>query len=91
MSVTKQPWMGPGLNYSDVNHLSEFCKEDGGAWNVTGKWCTPIPPATLTDLERNAQDHGHEFIAYYNSGVKSLPGKFSVVVLLLSILITFAS
>lgn len=90
MSVMRAPWVQPGLNYSNIHHLEDFCKQDGGSWNVTGKWCTPIPPATLEQLMGNATEHGHNFIAY-NSGVKSLPSKFAALVLMFSVFMTYAS
>lgn len=90
MSVMREPWVQPGLNYSDIHHPEDFCKQDGGSWNATGKWCTPIPPATVEQLIGNATAHGHNYIAY-NKGVKSQPGKFCILVLMLSIVMTFAS
>ena len=89
MSLTLQPWMQPGLNYTDINSASAFCSQDGGSWNATGKWCTPLPGGNVAELQSNATSHNHLFISY-NKASRPLPTRILVYIVTVLIILSSA-
>lgn len=81
-----QPWMKPGVNYSNPTLAPEYCSQDGGVWNASGKWCTPVPGSNYTVLLHNAMEHGHNAIGYYGDAPRTyMSPSFKMLALLVGV------
>lgn len=85
--VHGEPWLKPGVNYSDSQLAPTYCQDDGGVWNVSGKWCTPIPGSNYTLLWGNVTEHQHDAIGYYGDAPRSFSNP-SIKLLALLVCIT---
>ncbi|SPC61691.1 uncharacterized protein UHOD_14654 [Ustilago sp. UG-2017b] len=55
-------------NETNVSEYKEdapqYCQEDGGVWNATGKWCTPADGSTFDNVFNKVTLHGHAAISW---------------------------
>lgn len=75
-----QPWLTPGVNYSAIHHAPQYCQEDGGVWNETGKWCNPVKGSKYTTLWHNTMEHNHNAIGWSGGAPRGTTSSLKLMV-----------